>query len=100
MTPRAAARPIFICSTRRCAPEPAIADRDRELSAQDVKLMRFLLDRALQPLEAFDGFEWLDQFQTAAVRYQLNFIGYALSMAQANASAPRSAAISTPRSGG
>jgi hypothetical protein len=65
----------------RAAPAPA--DRDRELSAQDVKLMRFLLDRALQPLEAFEGFEWLDQFQTAAVRYQLNFIGYALSMAQA-----------------
>jgi len=61
-------------------PEPA--GRDRELSAQDVKLMRFLLDRALQPVETFDGFEWLDQFQTAAVRYQLNFIGYALSMAQ------------------
>jgi Linalool dehydratase/isomerase len=62
-------------------PEPA--GRDRELSAQDVKLMRFLLDRALQPVETFDGFEWLDQFQTAAVRYQLNFSGYALSMAQA-----------------
>jgi hypothetical protein len=64
-------------------PKPAIADRDRELSEQDIKLMRFLLDRALQPVDAFDGFEWLDQFQTAAVRYQINFIGYALSMAQA-----------------
>ena len=45
--------------------------------------MRFLLDRALQPVANYDGYEWLDQFQTAAVRYQLNFIGYALSMAQA-----------------
>lgn len=54
-----------------------------EFSEADVKQMRFLLDRALQPLEAFDGFEWRDQFQTAAIRYQLNFIGYALSMAQA-----------------
>lgn len=44
--------------------------------------MRFLLDRALQPKERFDGFEWFDQFQTAAVRYQINFCGYALSMAQ------------------
>jgi hypothetical protein len=43
-----------------------------------------LLDRALQPVASFDGFEWVDQFQTAAVRYQLNFIGYALSMAQAS----------------
>ncbi len=49
----------------------------------ELRLMRFLLDRALQPVASYDGFEWLDQFQTAAVRYQLNFIGYALSMAQA-----------------
>lgn len=64
-------------------PEPVAADRDRELAAHDLRRMRFLLDRALQPVEAFDGFEWLDQFRTAAVRYQINFIGYALSMAQA-----------------
>ena len=55
-----------------------------ELSERDLKLMRLLLDRALQPVENFDGFEWIDQSQTAAVRYQLNFIGYALSMAQAS----------------
>ncbi len=53
------------------------------LSGDDVKRLRFLLDRALQPLEQFNGFEWLDQFQTAAVRYQLHFAGYALVMAQA-----------------
>jgi hypothetical protein len=55
----------------------------KEFSLEDLKRMRFLLDRALQPIENFDGFEWIDQFQTAAVRYQLNFLGYALSMAQA-----------------
>ena len=54
-----------------------------EFTPQDLKLMRFLLDRALQPVKSYEGLEWLDQFQTAAVRYQLNFIGYALSMAQA-----------------
>ena len=54
-----------------------------EFSLDDLKRMRFLLDRALQPVHDFNGFEWLDQFQTAAVRYQINFIGYALSMAQA-----------------
>ena len=54
-----------------------------EFTPRDLALMRFLLDRALQPVKAFDGFEWLDQFQTAAVRYQLNFVGYALAMAQA-----------------
>jgi hypothetical protein len=54
-----------------------------ELSFDDVKRLRFLLDRALQPVDAFDGFEWLDQFQTAALRYQINGLGYALSMAHA-----------------
>jgi hypothetical protein len=43
--------------------------------------MRLLLDRALQPVDRFDGFEWIDQFQTAAVRYQINFMSYALSLA-------------------
>jgi hypothetical protein len=54
-----------------------------EFTERDLKLMRFVLDRALQPLPNYDGFDWIDQFQTAAVRYQLNFMGYALSMAQA-----------------
>lgn len=55
------------------------------LSHQDIKRIRFLLDRALQPVDQFNGFEILDQFQTAAIRYQINFMGYALSMAQKNA---------------
>lgn len=53
-----------------------------ELSLAELKHMRLLLDRALQPVDDFEGFEWLDQFQTAAVRYQINFISYALSLAQ------------------
>lgn len=59
-------------------------NNDYELSSDNVNRLRFLLDRALQPVDEFNGFEWLDQFQTAAIRYQLNFVGYALSMAQAN----------------
>ncbi|MEP3276266.1 MAG: hypothetical protein ABJN26_07685 [Stappiaceae bacterium] len=53
-----------------------------ELSESDLQRMRLLLDRALQPVDEFNGFEWADQFQTAAVRYQLNFLSYALSIAQ------------------
>lgn len=53
-----------------------------ELPAEDWQRLRLLLDRALQPVEQFDGFEWRDQFQTAAVRYQVNFMSYALAMAQ------------------
>ncbi len=61
----------------------AAPDEKRDaLSGDDLKRLRFLLDRALQPLEQFNGFEWLDQFQTAAVRYQLHFAGYALAMVQ------------------
>lgn len=62
---------------------PACAQKD-ELSFSDLQHMRLLLERALQPPDAFNGFEWLDQFQTAAVRYQINFISYALSLAQRN----------------
>lgn len=59
-------------------------NNDQELSPENVSRLRFLLDRSLQPLNEFNGFEWLDQFQTAAIRYQINFVGYALSMVQAN----------------
>ena len=54
-----------------------------EFSERELHTLHFLLDRALQPVEEFAGFEWLDQFQTASVRYQLHFTGYALAMAQA-----------------
>jgi hypothetical protein len=73
----------------RSAPEPALppvvpmAPRD-EIALDDLKRLRVLLDRALQPVDRFDGFEWRDQFQTAAVRYQINFMSYALSAARAN----------------
>ena len=51
-----------------------------ELDPADLARLRFLLDRALQPVSEFQGFEWLDQFQSAAIRYQLNFAGYALAL--------------------
>ncbi len=64
---------------------PAIAAPiSDELDVPTLQLMRMLLDRALQPVKTFDGFEWRDQFQTAAVRYQLNFVSYALAVAQAH----------------
>lgn len=62
-----------------------VAEVDRtpsELPVENWQRLRLLLDRALQPVEQFDGFEWRDQFQTAAVRYQVNFISYALAMAR------------------
>lgn len=57
---------------RPLAPVSSVAARPMrevyELSADDLRLTRLLLDRALQPIECFDGFEWRDQFQTAAIR--------------------------------
>ena len=44
--------------------------------------LRYLLDRALQPIDAFDGFDVIDQFQPAALRYQLNHLGFALGSVQ------------------
>ena len=53
-----------------------------ELSTDDLATLRSLFDRALQPLDKFDGFTKVDQFQTSAIRYQLNFMQWALAMAQ------------------
>lgn len=54
----------------------------RELSADDLASLRYILDRALQPIEKFDGFDVIDQFQPAALRYQINHMGFALGVAQ------------------
>ena len=53
-----------------------------ELSADELALARFVLDRALQPIESFDGFDEIEQFQTSSVRYQVSVMGYALSTLQ------------------
>ncbi len=53
-----------------------------ESSPEDLATQRFLLDLALQPLDRFDGFTRLEQIGGGALRYQLNYVCYALSMAQ------------------
>jgi Linalool dehydratase/isomerase len=72
----------FIATTGPWCPARSIASqtpRD-EIALDDLRRLRLLLDRALQPVDCFDGFEWIDQFQTSAVRYQINFLSYALSV--------------------
>jgi len=54
----------------------------RELSASQLESLRYVLDRALQPVNEFSGFDIIDQFQPAALRYQLNHMGFALGVAQ------------------
>lgn len=69
--------------THTAVPAAPLPPRKAELSQDTLRLMRMLLDRALQPVAEFNGFDRRDQFQTAAMRYQINFISYALSIAQA-----------------
>lgn len=63
---------------------PAADPMRRELSESDVRAVRYLLDRALQPADGFEGFDIVDQFQTASLRYQINNCGYALAEIQAH----------------
>ncbi|MFC8527417.1 hypothetical protein [Nocardia sp. NPDC057227] len=53
-----------------------------ESTPEDLAFQRFVLDLALQPLDRFDGFDRIEQIAASALRYQLNFIGYGLAMAQ------------------
>lgn len=62
---------------------PVWQPADDEMSLTHLQRLRFALDRALQPLDKFDGFEARDQFQTAALRYQINFLAYGIALTQA-----------------
>jgi hypothetical protein len=53
-----------------------------EHSPTDLRRLRAALDTALQPLDEYAGFTKLDQFREGALRYQLNALGYGLSMGQ------------------
>jgi hypothetical protein len=64
---------------KKPAVEPEIK---REMSRQDLAAMRYLFDRGLQPLESFKGFTRIEQFQPAALRYQLFDLQYSLAMSQ------------------
>ena len=43
-----------------------------ESSPEDLAVLRYLLDLALQPLDRFDGFTHSEQMLLSALRYQLN----------------------------
>jgi hypothetical protein len=54
-----------------------------ELTPNELAALRFLLDRALQPIDEFNGYSWIEQFQTSSMRYQLMMTAYVLSLTQA-----------------
>jgi hypothetical protein len=67
----------------RASSAPAPQPLDRELSADDLAALRGLLDVTLQPVGELGGFDMVDpRFQPAALRYQLNKLQHALSVAQ------------------
>ncbi len=78
---REAALPAALTLVRSVA-EAAPPLSDRELSPGDLSLLRYVFDRALQPVGQLNGFDRIDQFQTSALRYQLNQAGWALAVAQ------------------
>jgi Linalool dehydratase/isomerase len=61
---------------------PAPAPGTRELSPEEIAHLRYVLERALQPVESFGGFDVIEQFQTSALRYQINSLLWALQVAQ------------------
>lgn len=82
---RATAREAFLPQslTEVSAEASAIPDAaSREMTESQIASLRYLLDRALQPVGSFDGFTIIDQFQPAALRYQINHMGFALGIAQ------------------
>jgi hypothetical protein len=58
---------------------PWVAD---ELTIDELKAARVLIDMGLQPVDEFDGFVWIEQFQPSAVRYQICYASYALAHMQ------------------
>ena len=81
IAPRAAFLDASLAEVRAQAadiPDPAT----REMTPTDLAALRYLLDRSLQPVTEWGGFDIIDQFQPAALRYQLNHMGFALGIAQ------------------
>lgn len=53
-----------------------------ELTLDDLNHLRYALNRALQPVDKLDGFEIIDQFQTAGLRYQFHAAQQAIAFYQ------------------
>ncbi|TDH48007.1 hypothetical protein E2F47_25525 [Mycobacterium eburneum] len=53
-----------------------------ELTLAELHTARVLIDMAVQPVDEFEGFLWLEQFQPSAVRYQICHLSYALAHLQ------------------
>jgi len=54
----------------------------REMNAEQLAGVRYCLDLALRDNNDWTGFNCIDQFQTSAVRYQINQLGWTLAASQ------------------
>ena len=56
------------------------ATKVHPVELRDLQQWRYLLDRSLQPVDQFNGFDRIDEFREAAKRYQICNLSYMLSM--------------------
>jgi hypothetical protein len=75
--------PTAIASARERAIAPPPPEQ-LELDSATLAGLRYVIDRGLQQPGDFTGYDKVDQFQTAALRYQINYLGYALAVCQAH----------------
>jgi linalool dehydratase/isomerase-like protein len=75
--------PKAIAVARETAATPPGADQ-LELDPDMLAGLRYVIDRGLRESGDFAGYDKIDQFQTAALRYQINYLGYALAVTQAH----------------
>jgi hypothetical protein len=78
---RAAYVPASLVEVEKLAPARPVPG-SRELGVEDLEAVRYALDRGLQPSDRWDGFDIVEQFQPAALRYQINHLGFALGLVQ------------------
>ncbi|MDF1629884.1 MAG: hypothetical protein P1U78_08825 [Alcanivoracaceae bacterium] len=82
---RAQRRRAFLPQALQELDQASVAEPDpntRELTPEALAAARYVFDLALQPVGQFEGFSRRDNFQLAALRYQLNYISYGLAMMQ------------------
>jgi hypothetical protein len=75
--------PRATAHARQSAVAPPDADH-LELDDDTLAGLRYVIDRGLQEPGDFTGYDKIDQFQTASLRYQINYLGYALAVTQAH----------------
>lgn len=61
---------------------PVAEPGSREMTPDELAHLRYALDRGLQPVDSFQGFDVIEQFQTSALRYQINSLLWGLQVAQ------------------